>query len=164
MGDSETVVAQSSAIPEHPSTTVNRDLAASTGIDTMDVDNAIPHEDDRASIQILMEEASLQQLIFTPFSVEFKICTGVSVAFIIGRVLTWRTLALTRLIPCAVLLVGLFFVPESPRWLAKIGRKKEFDAALRKLRGKDADISEEVDEIQVFISKLLTFFLIFVNE
>ena len=53
MGDSETVVAQSSAIPEHPSTTVNRDLAASTGIDTMDVDNAIPHEDDRASIQVV---------------------------------------------------------------------------------------------------------------
>ncbi|KAL7605457.1 hypothetical protein Lser_V15G19708 [Lactuca serriola] len=51
MGDSETVVAQSSAIQEHPSTTVNRDLAASTGTDTMDVDNVIPHEDDRASIQ-----------------------------------------------------------------------------------------------------------------
>lgn len=50
MGDSETVVAQSSAIQEHPSTTVNRDLAASTGIDTMDVDNVIPHDDDRASI------------------------------------------------------------------------------------------------------------------
>lgn len=49
MGDSETVVAQSSAIQEHPSTTVNRDLAASTGIDTMDVDNAIPHDDDRGS-------------------------------------------------------------------------------------------------------------------
>ncbi|CAI9269960.1 unnamed protein product [Lactuca saligna] len=31
---------------------------------------------------------------------------------------------------------------------AKIGRKKEFDAALRELREKDADISEEVDEIQ----------------
>lgn len=53
MGDSETVVAQSSAIQEHPSTTVNRDLAASTGIDTMDVDNVIPHEDDRASIQVV---------------------------------------------------------------------------------------------------------------
>lgn len=41
MGDSETVVAQSSAIQEHPSTTVNGD--------TMDVDNAIPHDDDRGS-------------------------------------------------------------------------------------------------------------------
>ncbi|MBD4020392.1 MFS transporter, partial [Xanthomonas citri pv. citri] len=77
---------------------------------------------------------------------QLMICTGVSVAFIIGTVLTWRILALTGLIPCTVLLVGLFFVPESPRWLAKIGRKKEFDAALRKLRGKDADVSEEANE------------------
>ncbi|GKF23243.1 sugar transporter ERD6-like protein 7, partial [Tanacetum coccineum] len=79
---------------------------------------------------------------------QLMICTGVSVAFIIGTVLTWRTLALTGLIPCAVLLVGLFFVPESPRWLAKIGKQKEFEAALRKLRGKDADVSAEADEIQ----------------
>ncbi|XP_076915075.1 sugar transporter ERD6-like 7 [Bidens hawaiensis] len=82
------------------------------------------------------------------------ICSGVSVAFIIGTVLTWRALALTGLIPCAVLLVGLFFVPESPRWLAKIGKQKEFEAALRKLRGKDADVSEEADEIQDYIETL----------
>ncbi|CAI9277357.1 unnamed protein product [Lactuca saligna] len=34
---------------------------------------------------------------------------------------------------------------------AKIGRKKEFDAALRELRWKDVDISEEADEIQVYV-------------
>nr|KAJ0223728.1 hypothetical protein LSAT_V11C200055580 [Lactuca sativa] len=33
---------------------------------------------------------------------------------------------------------------------AKIGRKKEFDVALRELRRKDVDISEEADEIQVY--------------
>lgn len=32
---------------------------------------------------------------------------------------------------------------------AKIGKQKEFEAALRKLRGKDADVSAEADEIQV---------------
>lgn len=32
---------------------------------------------------------------------------------------------------------------------AKVGRKKEFEAALLKLRGKDADISREAAEIQV---------------
>ncbi|KAK6260151.1 hypothetical protein SCA6_014625 [Theobroma cacao] len=51
---------------------------------------------------------------------QLMICTGVSVAFIIGTVLTWRTLALTGLIPCAILLCGLFFIPESPRWLVVI--------------------------------------------
>ncbi|KAD3336601.1 hypothetical protein E3N88_32120 [Mikania micrantha] len=85
---------------------------------------------------------------------QLMICAGVSVAFIIGTVLTWRILALTGLIPCAVLLVGLFFVPESPRWLAKIGKHKEFEDALKKLRGKDADVSEEADEIQDYIETL----------
>ncbi|KAK3007906.1 hypothetical protein RJ639_013051 [Escallonia herrerae] len=80
---------------------------------------------------------------------QLMICTGVSVAFIIGTVLTWRTLALTGIIPCGVLLIGLFIIPESPRWLAKIGRQKEFEAALRRLRGKEADIAEEAAEIQV---------------
>ncbi|CAI9278243.1 unnamed protein product [Lactuca saligna] len=33
---------------------------------------------------------------------------------------------------------------------AETGRKKEFDAALRELRWKDVDISEEANEIQVY--------------
>ncbi|XP_021279495.1 sugar transporter ERD6-like 7 [Herrania umbratica] len=85
---------------------------------------------------------------------QLMICCGVSVAFIIGTVLTWRTLALTGLIPCAILLFGLFFIPESPRWLAKIGREKEFEAALQDLRGKDADISKEAADIRDYIETL----------
>lgn len=85
---------------------------------------------------------------------QLMICAGVSVSFIIGIILSWRVLALIGLIPCAVLLFGLFFIPESPRWLAKRGREKEFEAALQKLRGKDADISEEAAEIQEYIETL----------
>ncbi|EXC34643.1 Sugar transporter ERD6-like 7 [Morus notabilis] len=85
---------------------------------------------------------------------QFMICAGVSVSFIIGNVLTWRALALVALIPCAVLLFGLSFIPESPRWLAKAGRHKEFEASLQKLRGKDADISHEAAEIQDYITTL----------
>lgn len=33
---------------------------------------------------------------------------------------------------------------------AKVGREKEFHVALQKLRGKDADITVEAAEIQVF--------------
>ncbi|KAJ8547480.1 hypothetical protein K7X08_011066 [Anisodus acutangulus] len=85
---------------------------------------------------------------------QLMICCGVSVAFIIGTMLTWRTLALTGLIPCAILLFGLFIIPESPRWLAKIGHQKEFELALHRLRGKDADISEEAAEIKDYIETL----------
>ncbi|KAF6137405.1 hypothetical protein GIB67_036442 [Kingdonia uniflora] len=85
---------------------------------------------------------------------QLMIVTGVSVSFIIGTVLTWRVLALTALIPCLILLVGLFLIPESPRWLAKVGRQKDFEVALQKLRGKDADISHEASEIQDYIKTL----------
>ncbi|CAL5353863.1 hypothetical protein CsSME_00041966 [Camellia sinensis var. sinensis] len=85
---------------------------------------------------------------------QLMITAGVSVSYIIGTVLTWRVLALIGLIPCAILLLGLFLIPESPRWLAKIGHQKDFEAALQRLRGKDADISEEAAEIQVYIETL----------
>ncbi|KAI4301309.1 hypothetical protein L6164_034599 [Bauhinia variegata] len=85
---------------------------------------------------------------------QFMIVTAVSVAFIIGTILSWRALALTGLIPCAILIFGLFFIPESPRWLAKRGREREFEASLQKLRGEDADISHEAEEIQDYITTL----------
>lgn len=85
---------------------------------------------------------------------QLMITAGVSVSFIIGTLLTWRVLALVGIVPCAVLLVGLSIIPESPRWLAKQGNQKEFEASLRKLRGKDADISAEAAEIQDYIETL----------
>lgn len=84
------------------------------------------------------------------------IVCGASTAYIVGSVVSWRTLALTGeffftkkrnrkfsriyhkflltdfcfcvliyagLIPCLLLLVGLFFIPESPRWLVSYCHK-----------------------------------------
>nr|GMD60282.1 sugar transporter ERD6-like 16 [Ipomoea batatas] len=85
---------------------------------------------------------------------QLMIVCGSSVAFLLGTVMTWRQLALTGILPCVFLLVGLFFVPESPRWLAKVGREKDFDVALRKLRGKNADVSKEAAEIQAYVDTL----------
>ncbi|XP_057960871.1 sugar transporter ERD6-like 8 [Malania oleifera] len=73
------------------------------------------------------------------------------IAFVIGAFVKWRTLAITGIIPCMILLAGLYFIPESPRWLAMIGRQKEFQVALRKLRGANADISEEEAELTEYV-------------
>ncbi|KAG8648221.1 sugar transporter ERD6-like 5 isoform X2 [Manihot esculenta] len=73
--------------------------------------------------------------------------SGISVTFIIGSVCNWRILALIGTIPCVVQLIGAFFIPESPRWLAKVGREKDLKLALQRLRGKNADISQEAAEI-----------------
>ncbi|KAE8010138.1 hypothetical protein FH972_006529 [Carpinus fangiana] len=48
---------------------------------------------------------------------QLLLCCGISLMYFIGNIVSWRTLALIGAIPCLVQLVGLFFVPESPRWL-----------------------------------------------
>ncbi|CAL1356299.1 unnamed protein product [Linum trigynum] len=72
---------------------------------------------------------------------------GCSIVFLVGNFISWRTLALMGLVPAILQLVGLFFIPESPRWLAKVGRGKEFEASLQWLRGNNVDISQEKEEI-----------------
>ncbi|XWS57598.1 hypothetical protein CRYUN_Cryun09bG0187400 [Craigia yunnanensis] len=79
---------------------------------------------------------------------QVSLATGLLVAYTIGALVTWRTLALTGMIPCAVMIVGLYFIPESPRWLAMVGCQNEFHATLQKLRGEKADVSGEEAEIQ----------------
>lgn len=85
---------------------------------------------------------------------QLMICIGSSLAFVMGTVITWRNLALTGLVPCFVMLAGLFFIPESPRWLAKVGLEKEFEVSLRRLRGQNADITAEAAEIQANVQSL----------
>ncbi|XP_034707915.1 sugar transporter ERD6-like 11 [Vitis riparia] len=50
-------------------------------------------------------------------------CCGFSMIFFVGTVVSWRTLAIIGAVPCVLQAIGLFFVPESPRWLAKVGRE-----------------------------------------
>nr|VDD39037.1 unnamed protein product [Brassica oleracea] len=74
---------------------------------------------------------------------------GVSMVYFCGNFLEWRMMALLGALPCVIQAIGLFFVPESPRWLAKVGTEKELENSLLRLRGRDADISHEASEIQL---------------
>ncbi|CAL1398278.1 unnamed protein product [Linum trigynum] len=79
----------------------------------------------------------------------------IAFTFIVGSLISWRVLALIGATPSLVqLLLTIFFIPESPRWLAKTGKEKEFEAALQQLRGGNADISSEVDEIKEYMETI----------
>ncbi|KAA3472749.1 sugar transporter ERD6-like 5 [Gossypium australe] len=102
------------------------------------------------------------------------LCCGKAVMFIMGSLINWRTSALIGVIPCVLQLIGLFFIPESPRWLAivfetiwhekslmcpidtanqlqaKTNETKEFEAVLRRLMGEHADISQEATDIGLY--------------
>ncbi|GLT90379.1 hypothetical protein SLE2022_083140 [Rubroshorea leprosula] len=71
---------------------------------------------------------------------QLMIGIGKAVTFIVGSLVSWRTLALIGIMPYLLQLIGLAFIPESPRWLAKTSRMEEFEATLPQLRGRHADI------------------------
>ncbi|KAJ7568995.1 hypothetical protein O6H91_01G056200 [Diphasiastrum complanatum] len=79
---------------------------------------------------------------------QLAVTIGVLLAYSGGLVLSWRILAATGTIPVALLLLGLCFIPESPRWLAKAGYEDKLVASLKALRGKNNDISAELATIK----------------
>uniref|UniRef100_A0A0C9S1J1 TSA: Wollemia nobilis Ref_Wollemi_Transcript_25293_2087 transcribed RNA sequence n=1 Tax=Wollemia nobilis TaxID=56998 RepID=A0A0C9S1J1_9CONI len=78
---------------------------------------------------------------------QLSVTIGILLAYFFGLLLDWRSLAIAGIAPCALLILGIFFIPESPRWLAKI-RSTEFEGSLQTLRGSDVDISLEAIEIK----------------
>ncbi|XP_061367416.1 sugar transporter ERD6-like 5 isoform X3 [Gastrolobium bilobum] len=85
---------------------------------------------------------------------QFMSCCGMSLTYLIGAFSNWRILALVGTIPCLLQLLSLPFIPDSPRWLAKVGRLKESDSALQRLRGKNADVYQEATEIRDYTETL----------
>ncbi|CAH8252854.1 unnamed protein product [Arabidopsis lyrata] len=79
---------------------------------------------------------------------QLSVTIGIMLAYLLGLFVPWRILAVLGVLPCTLLIPGLFFIPESPRWLAKMGFTDDFETSLQVLRGFDTDITVEVNEIK----------------
>ncbi|PIA55756.1 hypothetical protein AQUCO_00700225v1 [Aquilegia coerulea] len=79
---------------------------------------------------------------------QLSVTIGIFLAYFLGLIFPWRVLAVLGILPCTILIPGLFFIPESPRWLAKMGMTDDFEASLQVLRGFNTDISIELNEIK----------------
>ncbi|KAJ7953009.1 Sugar transporter ERD6-like 6 [Quillaja saponaria] len=79
---------------------------------------------------------------------QLSVTIGIMLAYLLGLFVPWRVLAVLGVLPCTILIPALFFIPESPRWLAKMGMTEEFETSLQVLRGFDTDISVEVHDIK----------------
>lgn len=79
---------------------------------------------------------------------QLSVTIGIMLAYLFGLFVPWRFLAVLGILPCTILIPGLFFIPESPRWLAKMGMMEDFEVSLQVLRGFDTDITLEVNEIK----------------
>ncbi|XP_045083968.1 sugar transporter ERD6-like 4 isoform X2 [Aegilops tauschii subsp. strangulata] len=81
-----------------------------------------------------------------------SVTTGMMLAYVLGMFVSCRMLALIGTLPCTILIPGLFFIPESPRWLAKMNKMDDFEASLQVLRGSETDITSEVNDIKIAVA------------
>ncbi|CAJ1384441.1 unnamed protein product [Effrenium voratum] len=82
---------------------------------------------------------------------QFMITLGILVAAaadipLVGREDGWRYAIFLQVAPALVLLLGMFLLPRSPRWLVQRGRTEEALAVLQRLRD-EAKAQEEFKEI-----------------
>ncbi len=83
---------------------------------------------------------------------QLAVASGILVSYLIGYALAadgaWRWMLGLGGVPGIILAVGMFFLPETPRWLAGHGYPNRARAALRQLRGPGADIEAEVGQLR----------------
>lgn len=87
---------------------------------------------------------------------ELMIVSGQLMAYVLSAVLAallhtpgiWRYMLAIAMIPGILLLVGTFFVPASPRWLASKGRFDEAEGVLEQLRDNKAEAQREIEEMK----------------
>jgi SP family galactose:H+ symporter-like MFS transporter len=82
---------------------------------------------------------------------QLAITVGILLAYIVGYAFAaiqgWRWMFGLAVIPAAIFGLGMAFLPESPRWLARRGHHDRARAMLRRIRG-TSDIEAEMREIE----------------
>jgi sugar porter (SP) family MFS transporter len=85
---------------------------------------------------------------------QLMIVSGILIAYVVDWALTgpgnWRAMFAAALLPAVVLLVGMSFLPETPRWLVKAGREDEARAVLAATHAGE-DVDAEITSIREVI-------------
>ena len=85
---------------------------------------------------------------------QLMIVSGILIAYLVDWAFNassnWRAMFACALVPAVVLLVGMAFMPETPRWLLAAGRDEEARGVLRRVYQR-TDVEEPVTEIREVI-------------
>ncbi|QWT21360.1 sugar porter family MFS transporter [Bacillus sp. NP157] len=86
---------------------------------------------------------------------QFMVVFGITVAYFTGFALGehWRWMFGLGVIPALILLAGMVFLPESPRWLVAERRTEEAFKVLERVRGNATAARAEIAEIETVAEK-----------
>jgi sugar porter (SP) family MFS transporter len=83
------------------------------------------------------------------------IVLGILIAFLVsywlGPISAWRWMFAGAIVPAVILLIGLVFLPETPRWLVKNGQEDEARRVLASAHGSTVNLDEEIATIHEVI-------------
>ena len=90
---------------------------------------------------------SLNQLAIT-----IGICAAYFVDYELATSQNWRWMFLTAVFPALVLILGMIFLPESPRWLARAGLRDRALAGFRRL-GRGEEAAAELEDVERLLTE-----------
>lgn len=87
---------------------------------------------------------------------QVALTSGIVISYLVDYVFApsqdWRWMFALAVIPAATFGIGLFFIPDSPRWLAGQGHMDQAREVLKKIRSPQ-ELESEVKEIQSSVSQ-----------
>ncbi|QQE43340.1 MFS transporter [Hafnia alvei] len=114
---------------------------------------------------MIAEFSTTRQRAFTMGFIAAMWYIGATAADLVGYLLYdvangWRWMLGSAVVPCIIILLGRFELPESPRWLIRKGRVEECRALMFKLFGEnvvfDNEETQETRYSQIFTRRHLT--------
>jgi SP family galactose:H+ symporter-like MFS transporter len=82
---------------------------------------------------------------------QIALTTGIVVSYLVDYAFSsiggWRYMLGLAIVPAAILVVGMTFVPDTPRWLVTQVRLNEARAVLKRIRP-SGEVDKEIDDIQ----------------
>ncbi|XP_058977962.1 facilitated trehalose transporter Tret1-2 homolog isoform X2 [Musca domestica] len=91
-------------------------------------------------------ESSIRGTLGTLFQLTLSI--GILLVYIIGAMVTWTTLSVLCLLVPVALFIGMLFLPETPTYLLKKGRRGDAALSLKWLWGRYCDSRTAIQQIQ----------------